>query len=282
MEDQVAYISITKYTDGNLEIAEEIVAVEEPLNIKLSWSSATGQLSRDIAITMRTPGHDDELAAGYLFTEGILQSKNDISKIVHAKSDPNQIEVILTENKIPELKYSNRSGYVSSACGICGKTGMDDIIIESPFGKRKESITIEKNILFELHNTLRKQQSVFETTGGIHAAALFNSSGNLQLVREDIGRHNALDKIIGNSLMNEKLPLEQSILLLSGRASFELIQKAAMAGITIVASVGAPSSMAVSMARDSGITLIGFLRDNRFNIYTEFDKITINETSLKG
>jgi FdhD protein len=159
---------------------------------------------------------------------------------------------------------------------------MDDIIIESPFGKRKESITIEKDILFELHNTLRKQQSVFETTGGIHAAALFNGSGNLQLVREDIGRHNALDKIIGNSLMNEKLPLQQSILLLSGRASFELIQKAAMAGIAIVASVGAPSSMAVSMARDSGITLIGFLRDNRFNIYTEFDKITINETALKG
>jgi FdhD protein len=229
---------------------------------------------------MRTPGNDDELAVGYLFNEGIIiDPASSIQSIEHYRTDSNKIEVILKENILPNLEGADRRSFVSSSCGVCGKTEID--YIESPFNAVGKPMTISKDILFGLQDTLREKQSVFEETGGIHAAALFTSDGNLILVREDVGRHNALDKVIGNALLSGLCPLVQTILLLSGRASYELIQKASMAGIRIIASVGAPSSLAVSLAREMKITLIGFLRDGRFNIYTEFDNFLDYETSNK-
>ena len=277
---KIEHIVIKKVDENNVHSVLEALAIEDPLFFILTWSSPTGKMSRQISVTMRTPGNDDELAVGYLFNEGIIiDPASSIQSIEHIRTDSNKIEVILKENILPNLEGADRRSFVSSSCGVCGKTEID--YIESPFNAVGKPMTISKDILFGLQDTLREKQSVFEETGGIHAAALFTPDGNLILVREDVGRHNALDKVIGNALLSGLCPLVQTILLLSGRASYELIQKASMAGIRIIASVGAPSSLAVSLAREMKITLIGFLRDGRFNIYTEFDNFLDYETSNK-
>ncbi|NQW76212.1 MAG: formate dehydrogenase accessory sulfurtransferase FdhD [Cytophagales bacterium] len=277
---KIEHIVVKKVNENNVHSVLEALAIEDPLFFILTWSSPTGKMSRQISVTMRTPGNDDELAVGYLFNEGIIiDPASSIQSIEHIRTDSNKIEVVLKENILPNLKGADRRSFVSSSCGVCGKTEID--YIESPFNAVGKPMTISKDILFGLQDTLREKQSVFEETGGIHAAALFTSDGNLILVREDVGRHNALDKVIGNALLSGLCPLVQTILLLSGRASYELIQKASMAGIRIIASVGAPSSLAVSLAREMKITLIGFLRDGRFNIYTEFDNFLDYETSNK-
>jgi FdhD protein len=277
---KIEHIVVKKVNENNVHSVLEALAIEDPLFFILTWSSPTGKMSRQISVTMRTPGNDDELAVGYLFNEGIIiDPASSIQSIEHMRTDSNKIEVILKENILPNLEGADRRSFVSSSCGVCGKTEIDNI--ESPFNAVGKPMTISKDILFGLQDTLREKQSVFEETGGIHAAALFTSDGNLILVREDVGRHNALDKVIGNALLSGLCPLVQTILLLSGRASYELIQKASMAGIRIIASVGAPSSLAVSLAREMKITLIGFLRDGRFNIYTEFDNFLDYETSNK-
>ena len=277
---KIEHIVVKKVNENNVHSALEALAIEDPLFFILTWSSPTGKMSRQISVTMRTPGNDDELAVGYLFNEGIIiDPASSIQSIEHIRTDSNKIEVILKENILPNLEGADRRSFVSSSCGVCGKTEID--YIESPFNAVGKPMTISKDILFGLQDTLREKQSVFEETGGIHAAALFTPNGNLILVREDVGRHNALDKVIGNALLSGLCPLVQTILLLSGRASYELIQKASMAGIRIIASVGAPSSLAVSLAREMKITLIGFLRDRRFNIYTEFDNFLEYETSNK-
>ena len=275
---KIEHIVVKKVDENNVHSVLEALAIEDPLFFILTWSSPTGKMSRQISVTMRTPGNDDELAVGYLFNEGIIvDPASSIQSIEHIRTDSNKIEVVLKENILPNLKGADRRSFVSSSCGVCGKTEID--YIESPFNAAGKPMTISKDILLGLQDTLREKQSVFEETGGIHAAALFTSNGNLILVREDVGRHNALDKVIGNALLSGLCPLEQTILLLSGRASYELIQKASMAGIRIIASVGAPSSLAVNLAREMKITLIGFLRDRRFNIYTEFDNFLDYETS---
>lgn len=277
---KIEHIVVKKVNENNVHSVLEALAIEDPLFFILTWSSPTGKMSRQISVTMRTPGNDDELAVGYLFNEGIIiDPASSIQSIEHIRTDSNKIEVVLKENILPNLKGSDRRSFVSSSCGVCGKTEID--YIESPFNAVGKPMPISKDILFGLQDTLREKQSVFEETGGIHAAALFTPDGNLILVREDVGRHNALDKVIGNALLSGLCPLVQTILLLSGRASYELIQKASMAGIRIIASVGAPSSLAVSLAREMKITLIGFLRDGRFNIYTEFDNFLDYETSNK-
>jgi FdhD protein len=277
---KIEHIVVKKVNENNVHSALEALAIEDPLFFILTWSSPTGKMSRQISVTMRTPGNDDELAVGYLFNEGIIiDPASSIQSIEHMRTDSNKIEVILKENILPNLEGADRRSFVSSSCGVCGKTEID--YIESPFNAVGKPMIISKDILFGLQDTLREKQSVFEETGGIHAAALFNPDGNLILVREDVGRHNALDKVIGNALLSGLCPLVQTILLLSGRASYELIQKASMAGIRIIAAVGAPSSLAVSLAREMKITLIGFLRDGRFNIYTEFDNFLDYETSNK-
>jgi FdhD protein len=275
---KIEHIVVKKVDENKVHSVLEAMAIEDPLFFILTWSSPTGKVSSQISVTMRTPGNDDELAVGYLFNEGIIiDPASSIQSIEHLRTDSNKIEIVLKENISPNLKGADRRSFVSSSCGVCGKTEID--YIAPPFIAAGKPMAISKDILFGLQDTLRENQSVFVETGGIHAAALFAPNGNLILVREDVGRHNALDKVIGNALLSGLCPLEQTILLLSGRASYELIQKASMAGIRIIASVGAPSSLAVNLAREMKITLIGFLRDRRFNIYTEFDNFLDYETS---
>jgi len=273
--NQVENIQIHKISAGAINETEDKVAVEEPLQIQLVYSTATGQMLKDIALTMRTPGNDEELAAGFLFTEGIIKAASDVHEIKQAHADENGIQVILKENIKPVLGNAARNFYTTSSCGICGKASIDAIQTVSQYAALKNNDVISAEIFYTLQNELKKQQKVFEDTGGIHASALFDVEGEFIMLREDVGRHNALDKIIGAAMLNNQLPLNNCILLLSGRASFELLQKAAMAGIRIIASVGAPSSLAVEMAVENDVTLIGFLKADRFNIYNGKERITI-------
>jgi FdhD protein len=271
----VEHISIQKLSGGNITEAADKVAVEEPLEIQLAYSTATGQMQKNIAVTMRTPGNDEELAAGFLFTEGIIKNKGSIREIKQRSFDDNRVLVSLHENIQPVLANTARNFYSTSSCGVCGKASIEAISAVTQFTDNKDSISINSSVLYHLQDDLKKQQLVFEDTGGIHASALFDSNGNFTMLREDVGRHNALDKVIGASLMNDQLPLNNCILFLSGRASFELLQKAAMAGIKVIAAVGAPSSLAVELAKEQNITLIGFLKSNRFNIYSGEHRIIL-------
>lgn len=254
--------------------AGDILAIEEPLEIQLSYHENGAAKNRKVSVTMRTPGNDAELGAGFLFTEGILKSKQEIERIAD-QGNNNVVLIHLVEDVLPELKNTERNFYTTSSCGVCGKSSIDAIKTTSVFEPSEDSIHVAAEVIYSLPDKLRLQQEIFDSTGGLHASALFDLDGNFITLREDVGRHNALDKVIGSALLNDKLPLNETILLLSGRASFELVQKAAMAGIKIIAAVGAPSSLAVSLAAESGISLIGFLRAGRFNIYTHNKRINI-------
>lgn len=271
--NQVSAIEIQKVSVGNKFETTDLVAVEEPLEIHVAYSTSTGRMQKNISVTMRTPGHDAELAAGFLFTEAIIHDPASIQEIRHIAFDENRILVTMQENILPVLHQAERNFYSTSSCGICGKASIDAIRTFSNYQHDKDELRVHASLIYGLQDSLRKQQTVFETTGGIHASALFDMEANLIMLREDVGRHNALDKLIGAALLNHTLPLNNAVLLLSGRASFELVQKAAMAGIKIIVAVGAPSSLAVEMAKEAGITLIGFLRDTRFNLYAGNERI---------
>lgn len=266
---------VNKFSPAGNEIFEDHLAVEEPLEISLQFFENKIIQQKKISVTMRTPGNDAELAAGFLFTEGIFQHKNQIKKIVQKKifgSDAleNTTIIICDDHFVPDLQSAERNFYTTSSCGVCGKSSIDSIKTESQFLQDcSENIQIDPQVLHSLPVKLRSAQQNFQQTGGIHASALFDAQGNLLSVREDVGRHNALDKLIGAEFLKQNLPLNKHILLLSGRASFELVQKAAMAGIKIIAAIGSPSSLAVELAKDFDITLIGFLRENSFNKYHE-------------
>lgn len=257
------------------------VSVEEPLEIRVSYESEGERHTRNISVTMRTPGNDAELAIGFLFTEGIISDPQQIKRASHlpaacSVNTGNVITVELADGCMPQLMNADRNFYTTSSCGVCGKGSIEAIRTVSPFPhteRKKQRVTL--GVLYELAEELRTFQNNFSATGGIHASGLFDTSGHLLIVREDVGRHNALDKLIGSALRNGQLPLREQILVLSGRASFELIQKAAMAGISAVAAIGAPSSLAVELAKEFDMTLLGFLRDNRFNIYNESSHIEI-------
>jgi FdhD protein len=264
---------IKKIIAGVVTDEDDHLAIEEPLQVQLEYSTATGLSRRNIAVTMRTPGCDKELAAGFLFTEGIINHKNQVEFIKESNVHEGHVKVILKENVKPNLLQAERNFYTTSSCGVCGKASIDAISAVSQYKNVKDFFTIRESILYELPSLLREQQKMFESTGGLHACALFDTDGNFIKLREDIGRHNALDKLIGAEFLGDRLPLTNSILLLSGRASFELIQKAAMAGIKIVAAIGAPSSLAVELAKENDITLIGFLKNERFNIYSGEQRI---------
>lgn len=258
---------------GAVTNADDFLAVEEPLEIRLAYGDKNNRVVKNISVTMRTPGNDAELAAGFLFTEGILKNHSDIKQV----NEPleNIISVELNENVKTDLKKLERHFYTSSSCGVCGKTSIESVKTVTRGKPIADTLQVSSAVLVLFPNTLRKKQNVFEHTGGLHASALFDSDGKLILLREDVGRHNALDKLVGAALQSGMIPLNNFVLLLSGRASFELIQKAAMAGIRIVAAVGAPSSLAVEMAKEFGMTLIGFLRGERFNIYCGEQRIEI-------
>jgi FdhD protein len=275
MSKQVDDIQIHKISNGAIHETTDKVTVEEPLQIQLAYSTATGKMLKDIAVTMRTPGNDEELAAGFLFTEGIIKNAEAISEIKRSHADENMVQVILKENIIPALGNAARNFYTTSSCGVCGKASIDAINTVSSFTEVTDDIYIDASVLYRLQDTVKAEQKVFEDTGGIHASALFDVTGKCMMLREDVGRHNALDKIIGAALMNNELPLNNCMLFLSGRASFELVQKAVMAGIKVIVAVGAPSSLAVEMAKDNGITLTGFLRNDRFNIYSGKERIVL-------
>lgn len=252
----------------------DYLATEEPLEIRLT----AGRETRTAAITMRTPGNDYELAAGFLFNEGIIPQKDEIVQITYCVgSNPdlqeyNSINVQLQRDRLPELPQLDRHFFTNSACGICGRTMLEDLraqgVVAVPPGP-----VVEGSTLTQLPDELRKAQRLFDSTGGLHAAALFDIEGNLVALREDVGRHNALDKLIGWGLLQKALPFSNQIIMVSGRASYELLQKCVAAGCSIFCAVSAPSSLAVEVAEEFAVTLVGFLREERFNIYTIPERI---------
>lgn len=255
----------------------DVLVVEEPLEIRIGFRDGT---HKAISITMRTPGDDGELAVGFLLTEGIIHSHTQIAQIRHCglkigkgkgsleratALNSNTIRVDLIDVIDIDLKRLERNFYTTSSCGVCGKASIE--ALATGVKRTTSDLRVSSEVIHSLPQRLRESQAVFETTGGLHASALFEADGTLDIVREDVGRHNALDKVIGAKFMDGETPLSDRILLVSGRASFELVQKALMAGIPMLAAVGAPSSLAVELAREYGMTLIGFVRDERFNIY---------------
>ncbi len=263
--------------DSKADIDE--VATEEPLEIRLGYSRDDGtRTEASISITMRTPGADDELAVGFLFGEGIITRARDVD-LVRPCGPPagngliNVIRVELAGDVRPDVERLERHFYTTSSCGVCGKASLEAVAVHGRFAITESDFTLQSSVLGTLPEQLLAKQSVFGETGGIHASGLFDSSGNILAVREDVGRHNALDKLIGTQLQAGNVPLLDRGILVSGRASFELLQKAMVAGCPMVAAVGAPSSLAVELAEEFGLTLAGFLREDRFNVYTNPQRI---------
>lgn len=255
-------------------ISDEL-ATEEPLELRL----VAGNEHRTIAVTLRTPGNDFELAAGFLFGEGVIQRRSEIKRIAYCVEEGqeqlyNIVSVELRSQALPRLPTLERHFFTTSACGLCGKASIESLSARGLSPVSGDS-TISAKVLQELPEKLRKAQQLFDLTGGLHAAALFDLEGNLIALREDIGRHNAMDKLVGWALLEGKLPLAQCIVVVSGRASFELVQKALAAGIPIFASVSAPSNLAVDLAASFGMTLAGFLRGERFNVYAHPERILL-------
>jgi FdhD protein len=258
-------INIQRVQSDEIHSVEDAVSVEEPLEIRLLH----GEIGHPVSVTMRTPDHDAELALGFLFGEGILQGAQEVERVTQPET--NVLDVHIKPDVVINLTSLSRNFYTTSSCGVCGKTSLDAIRIRvkpntSDFAIRREVLT--KSLV-----RARQAQTSFETTGGVHASSLFDKHGNLILTREDVGRHNALDKVIGALFQDDRLPASKTFLLVSGRASFELVQKAAVAGIPVVAAIGAPSSLAIELAKESGICLIGFLKVERFNIYSHPQRI---------
>jgi FdhD protein len=260
--------SIKRINQSGEERVVDIVAVEEPLAISVSYRFKNAQLTEDLAVTMRTPGHDRELAAGLLHSEGVIRSTADLVEVRALGGAPsNEVLAVLGSDVDFEGWRLSRNGFVSSSCGVCGKRSRDAITHDVP-ALPPDGLKVRKELIERLPSLLRGRQQGFAQTGGLHAAALVTTGGQVEAAFEDIGRHNALDKLIGWAVLNGLTPLSERLLLLSSRSSFELIQKAAMAGAPVMATVGGPSSLAIDTARDLNMTLIGFVRDGRFNIYS--------------
>lgn len=279
-EQNYAEMRVFRVNGNSASVAEtDWLAVEEPLEIRLGFLESGRTKHRSVSITMRTPGDDFELAAGFLFTEGIVKSVEQIKQIKHcgipAKHGiyKNTVRVDLRAGARIDFKRLERHFYTSSSCGVCGKTSIEALQTGVVALPKSETLTFAAETIHRLPETLRARQTIFDRTGGLHAAALFNRSGEIEILREDVGRHNAVDKLIGARFLAGATPLADKLLLVSGRASFELVQKGLMAGIPILAAVGAPSSLAVELAREYGMTILGFVRDNRFNIYCGAERI---------
>ncbi len=271
--------SIWKVVEGQSTIVEDLVVVEAPLEIRICYFSKRRWEKKSLAITMRTPGNDMHLAMGFLFSEGIIGRFSDIISI--ERIDGNILIVNLLDTVLVELETLERNFYTTSSCGVCGKASIDKLAKTSCFFPQATMPKISMATLTQFPFLLRNSQSLFDQTGGIHAAAIFSSSGQLIKFAEDVGRHNAVDKLIGNCLQHGQIPLRKEVLMLSGRISFELVQKAMMAGIPIIAAVGAPSSLAIELAEEAGITLVGFLKADRFNVYCGVDRITKKNKEIR-
>jgi FdhD protein len=263
---------VIKVNAGEWQNFQDELAMEEPLEIQLEYGREHNRRIKSISVTMRSPGNDIELALGFLYTEGIIRNYSDVHNVVCP--DSNLVQVFLNEIIEPDLQKLERHFYTSSSCGVCGKSSIDAVHTISGHGKGgNDVIEVSTSLICHLPLILRERQNMFRQTGGIHASALFSIDGELLLISEDVGRHNALDKLIGAAFIQKILPIDKQILLLSGRASFELIQKAIMAGIPVVCAIGAPSTLAVQLAKEHGLTLVGFLREERFNIYAGKERI---------
>lgn len=264
----VSVTGVSEWRSGELRQSQDYLAAEEPLEIRVA--------GEPISVTMRTPGHDLELAIGFLFTEGLISDRAQIASVAHETNLKNMGNNRVLVELAPEIvleSNTQRKFYAASSCGICGKVSIDAIRVRR-LAAPDPDCRVEGELLCRLPEQLRSLQRVFSKTGGLHAAGLFSVRGELQVVREDIGRHNAVDKIVGWALANSRVPLAKSILLVSSRCGFEIVQKALSAGIAVLASVSAPSDLAVKLAREYGMTLVGFLRGKRFVIYSGAKRLT--------
>ena len=266
-------VDINKVAGGVQRAQADNVAVEEPLEIRLGYSTPQGRATRSVSITMRTPGNDRELAAGFLFTEAIIGDANDIACIETCgppapdSGNHNVIRVELRGDVDVDLGRLQRHFYTTSSCGVCGKTSLDALKVLGQQPRAPDVPTFRESTLLAMPGKLRTAQKTFDKTGGLHAAGAFDTAGKLHVVMEDVGRHNAVDKVVGRLLLDNKLPASDLGMMVSGRASFELMQKTLVAGMPLLAAVSAPSSLAVELAQEFSMTLVGFLRDNSFNIY---------------
>jgi FdhD protein len=268
----VSPVTITRFEEGSSAAADDLLVTEEPLEIRLGFGPLDAREEMRLSVTMRTPGHDEELTLGFLFTEGIIAAPHEVVRVAHCEQVKpeergNVVRAELRPDAAVDPQRWQRNFYTTSSCGVCGKSSIEAVHAQclrpiAPWG------AIDPKAITALPERMRAAQTVFRHTGGIHAAALFDHAGRLLLLREDVGRHNAVDKVIGAAL-GSGLSFARTLLLVSGRAGFELVQKCTVAGIPLMAAVGAPSSLAVRLAAESGLTLIGFLRGERFNIYAQ-------------
>jgi len=271
--------TITKIVGDSANSVDDEVAVEEPLEIRLGYKTPDGRTSSSVSITMRTPGCDAELAVGFLYSESIIHSASDIMKVEHTgpaapdSDNHNIVRVDLAPDVNVDLGRLQRHFYTTSSCGVCGKSSLDALRVTGVEALTADQRTFSRETLTSMPGALRARQRTFEQTGGLHAAAAFNSQGEILVVHEDVGRHNAVDKVIGTLLGRDLLPASEFGLMVSGRASFELMQKTLVAGIPLLAAVSAPSSLAVQLANEFNVSLVGFLRGDTFNIYSGGERI---------
>jgi FdhD protein len=239
-------------------------------------AAGPGQDPVSVAVTMRTPGNDFELAVGFLWTEGLLRSPADLLSVKYCEvpADEQHYNVVTVRLSLPFALESHRNFYATSSCGVCGKASLDQVHVQCS-GVAPGPI-VRRTLILGLPDSLRQSQRVFEQTGGLHASGLFDPDGRVVAVREDVGRHNAVDKLVGMAVLGKEVPLSNNVLMVSGRVSFEIVQKAAMAGVPIVCAVSAPSSLAVEAAEDLGVTVVGFLRGRRFNVYSHAERIALD------
>jgi len=273
---------ITKFTKDKLENIEDLISIEEPLEISLKFKDKEKWITKSLSITMRTPGHDKDLVRGFLFNEQIIQNINDIENIesfgnkVGQYNIQNKILVTLNNSQNINISKIKRDFLTNSSCGVCGKSSLDALEIIKKDKTPKLNPRLSKDIIINSPSVLRKNQSEFAKTGGIHASGLFSSNGNLISLREDVGRHNALDKMIGDSLLNNYLKPNDQFITCSGRLNFELVQKVLMTNIGLMIGVGAPTSLAIDLANRFDMTLVGFVKEDSFNIYTNNQKVIVN------
>ena len=273
---------ITKFTKDKLENIEDLISIEEPLEISLKFKDKEKWITKSLSITMRTPGHDKDLVRGFLFNEQIIQNINDIENIesfgnkVGQYNIQNKILVTLNNSQNVNISKIKRDFLTNSSCGVCGKSSLDALEIIKKDKTSKSNPRLSKEIIINSPSVLRKNQSEFAKTGGIHASGLFSSNGNLISLREDVGRHNALDKMIGDALLNNYLKPNDQFITCSGRLNFELVQKVLMTNIGLMIGVGAPTSLAIDLANRFDMTLVGFVKEDSFNIYTNNQKVIVN------
>ena len=287
--DRAREVSVVRVRGSEGCARSDLLTVEEPLEIRVCRAGSAADEERSVAVTMRTPGHDYELAAGFLFAEGFYRRPEELAGVRHCGREGNVVRATLAatasgtgvQSGVAERGVDAHGNHLvaNSSCGVCGKASIEDVLATLPApvaqtAERAASPAVAAPILHRLPAELRRHQRTFAQTGGLHAAAQFDADGTLCLLREDVGRHNALDKLIGRAVLEARLPLQDAVILFSGRTGFELVQKAACAGVRFLAAVGAPSSLACDLAAELGITLVGFLRDGRFNIYAGAQRVT--------